>query len=368
MLEIEHLGKSFDGNAAVADFSVTVQDNEYLTLLGPSGSGKTTLLRLIAGLDQPDTGRVLLNGRDITATPTHTRTIGFVQQKYALFPHLSVRENVSFGLRNHYLNPVADDAEIKRRVDAMLEIVGLRGLGDRGVGQISGGQKQRVSLARTLVTEPKICLLDEPLGALDANLRERMTVELRDIRAALGISFMHVTGNEDEALGMGDRVIVLDKGRGIQIDRPDVVFGRPRTVRVARHVNNYNILSGQVEQGQFVCNGHRLDLPKGSDSAVNYVIGVDRVSVNTAEAQDATGHVSIQAKFIASEFMGSRVLYLFEGPDNAVFEVERHLSRENPVDYGRGEVVTLSWPVAEVLTYAKDGLLLHAPELTEVAA
>lgn len=368
MLEIEHLGKSFDGTAAVADFSVTVQDNEYLTLLGPSGSGKTTLLRLIAGLDKPDTGRVLLNGCDITATPTHTRTIGFVQQKYALFPHLSVRENVSFGLRNHYLNPVVDDAEIKRRVDAMLEIVGLRGLGDRSVGQISGGQKQRVSLARTLVIEPKICLLDEPLGALDANLRERMTVELRDIRAALGISFMHVTGNEDEALVMGDRVIVLDEGRGIQIDRPDVVFGRPRTVRVARHVNNYNILSGQVEQGQFVCNGNQFDMPEGSEAAVNYVIGVDRVSVNAPSGQDAENQVSIQARFIANEFMGSRVLYLFEGPDGGVFEVERHLSRENPVDYGHGEVATLSWAVADVLTYGKDGLLLYAPDLTEVAA
>ena len=249
MMALRGLGKSFDGKPAIVDFSLDVFDNEYLTLLGPSGSGKSTLLRLIAGLERPDAGSITLNGENITGLATHLRGLGFVQQNYALFPHLSVRDNVDFGLRHRLIDPITDEGELTRRTEAMLALVGLEGLSDRMVGEISGGQKQRVSLARTLITEPRICLLDEPLGALDANLRERMTVELRRIRATLGVTFLHVTGNEAEALAMGDRMIVLDQGRALQVDEPDRVFRAPANVSVAKFVNNYNILTGEAVAG-----------------------------------------------------------------------------------------------------------------------
>ena len=186
MMELIGLCKSFDGSPAILDLSLRVEDDEYLTLLGPSGSGKSTLLRVLAGLEKPEKGRIVLNGEDIVARPAHMRGLGIVQQNYALFPHMTVEQNVGFGLVHRAQSPVVDEKEVARRVAQTLELVGLQGLGGRMVGQISGGQKQRVSLARTLITEPKICLLDEPLGALDANLRERMTVELRKIREALG--------------------------------------------------------------------------------------------------------------------------------------------------------------------------------------
>ena len=182
----------------VNDASFDVNKGEMLVVMGLSGSGKSTLLRLIAGLEKPDAGSIFINGQNVVGMPPHQRGLGIVQQNYALFPHMTVQQNVEFGLRWREENPVTDEKELARRVGATLELVGLNGFENRGVGQISGGQMQRVSLARTLVTEPKVCLLDEPLGALDANLRERMTLELRRIRDTLGVSFLHVTGNEND--------------------------------------------------------------------------------------------------------------------------------------------------------------------------
>ena len=362
MMEMSGLEKSYDGRPAIADFSLAVRDDEYLTILGPSGSGKSTLLRLIAGLDRPDAGAITLHGEAITSKPSHMRGLGFVQQSYALFPHMSVRDNVAFGLRYRLIDPVQDENEVTRRTDAMLELVGLGDLGDRMVGQISGGQKQRVSLARTLVTEPKICLLDEPLGALDANLRERMTIELRHIRATLGVTFMHVTGNETEALTMGDRLIVLDQGRAIQVDSPDSVFNRPATVAVAKLVNNYNILPGAMHNGAFIHASSSLAVPPSSGAAGYYVIRFDHVVIGSMEDEAVADMASMPATFIASEFMGARVIYFFRRPDGEVFEVERHLSRDDPADYTQGEVCRLSWPLREVLLYDADGKLFAGAE------
>lgn len=361
MLELVDFGKSYDGVNAIQNVSFNVNEDEYLTLLGPSGSGKTVLLRLIAGLDRPDTGRIILNGQDITTMPTHLRGIGFVQQKYALFPHMSVRQNISFGLINHHSSPIRDEKKVNYLCDEMLDIVGLSGLADRGVGQISGGQKQRVSLARTLVTKPKLCLLDEPLGALDANLRERMTVELRDIRTTLGVSFIHVTGNEDEALGMGDRMIVLDKGCVIQIEEPNKLFAMPASVKVARHVNSYNILSGSTENNSFVFADYKLPIAAYAKNAAFYVVGIDKVTIEKVGSakRKAKDIASFEAKFVDAEFMGSRVVYQFELADGQIFEVERHLSRETPVDYKAGEVRCLSWKAADVLAFASDGGLIN---------
>ena len=362
MMELVGLSKSYEGKPAVSGVSLTVRDDEYLTLLGPSGSGKSTLLRLIAGLERPDSGAIRLNGEDLTLKPTHLRGLGFVQQNYALFPHMTTFDNVAFGLRNRLENPVTDEAEVGRRVNAMLELVGLTGLGERMVGQLSGGQKQRVSLARTLVTEPRVCLLDEPLGALDANLRERMTVELRRIREALGVTFLHVTGNEAEALAMGDRMIVLDRGRAVMVDEPDAVFAAPETVRVAKFLNTYNILPGESEGGAFFHANIELPLPAGAARAAHYAVRYDLASIVAPGDAPGPGEAHLPATFIAREFMGSRVVYFLHRPDGGVFEVERHLSRSDPVDYPKDAPVAVSWRVEDVLAFDAAGRRIEPQE------
>ncbi|WMS41348.1 ABC transporter ATP-binding protein [Acuticoccus sp. MNP-M23] len=356
MMELAGLTKRYGDNAALTDLSLTVADDEYLTLLGPSGSGKSTLLRLIAGLERPDAGRILIDGRDITAEPAHRRGLGIVQQNYALFAHMNVRDNIAFGLRFREDDPVTDAGEVDRRVTRMLGLVGLEGLGERMTNAISGGQKQRVSLARTLITEPRIILLDEPLGALDANLRERMTVELRRIRASLGVTFVHVTGNEAEALAMGDRMIVLDNGRTIMVDAPDNIFARPATTRVARFLNAYNVLEGHTERGTFHVAGRTLPLPPGIAEAAYYAVRYDMASISREGTPG--GAASLEGTFIASEFMGSRVIYMIKGPDGRIFEVERHLSRAYPENYTTGEPLTLHWSANDALAFDAAGDLI----------
>jgi ABC-type Fe3+/spermidine/putrescine transport system ATPase subunit len=358
MMELIALSKSFGDTVALSDVSLTIEDDEYLTLLGPSGSGKSTLLRLIAGLDRPDSGSIRMNGQDIVGLPPHQRGLGIVQQNYALFPHMTVQQNVEFGLRWREENPVTDETELGQRVGAMLELVGLSGFENRGVGQISGGQKQRVSLARTLVTEPKVCLLDEPLGALDANLRERMTTELRRIRDTLGVTFMHVTGNESEALAMGDRMIVLDQGRAVMIAEPDQVFNQPGSVRVAQVLNAYNILGGQMRDGGFEHAGNLLPLAAGADGATLYAIRYDAAKIVPKDHPSAL----MQATFVTSEFTGGGVTYFLRGPEG-VFEVERHLSRADPEVYSGGQTLGLVWDAKDTLVFDAQSVLIDTTEI-----
>jgi ABC-type Fe3+/spermidine/putrescine transport system ATPase subunit len=255
ILRLDGLTKRFGDRMALGDATFSVARGEYVAVLGPSGSGKTTLLRAIAGFEALDAGRIFLSGRDITTTPAHERGIGFVFQNFALFPHLSVLDNVAFGLRNGAKG--VRESEVLRRAREAIELVGLTGLEERGIGQISGGQKQRVALARTLVIRPKLVLLDEPLGALDANLRLRMRA-VRRIREQLGIPFLHVTGSETEALAMGDRLIVLDQGRIGQLGTPMEVYDRPASANVARFLNRYNVFDGALEGDFFTSAYGRL--------------------------------------------------------------------------------------------------------------
>ncbi len=367
MMELRGLSKTYDGKPAIVDVSLLVENDEYLTLLGPSGSGKTTLLRLMAGLDRPDSGQILLNGEEITHRPTHTRGLGFVQQNYALFPHMNVEDNVGFGLINRLVDPVTDSGELRRRVNEMLELVGLDGLGGRMVGQISGGQKQRVSLARTLITQPKVCLLDEPLGALDANLRERMTIELRKIREALGVTFFHVTGNESEAIAMGDRMIVLDEGSAVQVASPDHVFDSPATVRVARFLNAYNVISGATEDGFFKSGDLSMKLPVETYSASNVAVPFDTPTILSPDAETAATNAQVRAAFVASEFMGSKVVYFFRRLDGNMFEVERHLSSSDPETFESGQEVLLAWSAQDTLFFGPDGDLIQTHRMKGAA-
>ena len=242
-LSIRGVSKRYGDALAVRDVSLEVKPGQFLTLLGPSGCGKTTLLRLVAGFERPDAGSVSLSGQDVTSLPAHKRPVNTVFQQYALFPHRSVFGNVAFGLEVRGVPP----PETRARVEAALDLVRLSGLGARGVGEISGGQKQRVALARALVLEPEVLLLDEPMAALDPKLRHEMQVELKNLQERLGISFLFVTHDQDEALVMADRIAVMGHGRIEQLDGPEELYEKPRTRFVADFMGVANLFRGTVE-------------------------------------------------------------------------------------------------------------------------
>jgi putative spermidine/putrescine transport system ATP-binding protein len=238
-LRIQGVRKSYGHVVAVAGVDLTVEEGEFFTLLGPSGSGKTTLLRLIAGFERPDAGRIELGGRDVTSTPPYLRDTNTVFQDYALFPHMSVADNIGYGLRVKGVSKAARE----KRVQRALEMVRLEGLGQRRPNQLSGGQRQRVALARAVVNEPEVLLLDEPLGALDLKLRQEMQIELKQIQKDVGITFVYVTHDQEEALTMSDRLAVMSNGQIEQIGAPVDVYERPATEFVAGFIGISNVIT-----------------------------------------------------------------------------------------------------------------------------
>lgn len=249
LLELKNIKKSFTpGEDVLDDICLTVARGEFVTLLGSSGCGKTTTLRIIAGLEQTDSGSVWINGQDVTKLPPDKRDVNTVFQNYALFPHMNVAENIGYGLK---LRKVPR-GEIKKKVAQMLELVQLEGYEKRKPSELSGGQKQRVAIARALVNNPKVLLLDEPLGALDLQLRRAMQIELKHLQKKLGITFIYITHDQEEAINMSDRIAVMKDGRIEQIGTPDEIYNHPKTSYVATFVGNANILHGVAEsiQGQ----------------------------------------------------------------------------------------------------------------------
>jgi putative spermidine/putrescine transport system ATP-binding protein len=243
-IELRDTSRAFGAVVALDHVSLSVAPGEFFALLGPSGSGKTTCLRLVAGFDHPDEGRILLEGTDVTDVPPYERNVNTVFQDYALFPHMSVAENVAYGLRVRRIGA----AERRRRAIEMLELVRLGEFADRRPNQLSGGQKQRVALARALINQPKVLLLDEPLGALDLKLREEMQGELKGLQQRLGITFVFVTHDQGEALSMADRVAVFSQGRIEQLDTPRDLYARPRTAFVASFVGSANVVAGALAE------------------------------------------------------------------------------------------------------------------------
>jgi putative spermidine/putrescine transport system ATP-binding protein len=243
-IELEEATRAFGTVVALDRVSLTIAPGEFFALLGPSGSGKTTCLRLIAGFDVPDSGRVLLDGEDVTGVPPYDRNVNTVFQDYALFPHMTVAENVAYGLRVRKVAAV----ERRKRALEMLALVQLDDFGDRRPNQLSGGQKQRVALARALINRPRVLLLDEPLGALDLKLREEMQAELKGLQQRLGITFVFVTHDQGEALSMADRVAVFSRGRIEQLDTPRALYTRPRTAFVAGFVGSANVVAGELAE------------------------------------------------------------------------------------------------------------------------
>ena len=271
-LELKEIKKSFtEGEAVLDNISLEISKGEFITLLGSSGCGKTTTLRIIAGLEQPDAGSVWLDGREVTGLEPNQRDVNTVFQNYALFPHMNVAENIGYGLK---LKKVPK-SEIRKKVSQMLELVQLEGYEKRKPSELSGGQKQRVAIARALVNNPKVLLLDEPLGALDLQLRRAMQIELKHLQKKLGITFIYITHDQEEAINMSDRIAVMKDGRIEQIGTPDEIYNHPKTSYVATFVGNANILHGVAESIQ------------GQNAIVK--IGNDKVIVKLETSQQNTG-------------------------------------------------------------------------------
>ena len=256
IVELKNVSKSFDGELVLDHIDLDIYDNEFLTLLGPSGCGKTTTLRIIAGFEQADEGEVIFMGEEISAVPPHKRNVNTVFQRYALFPHLNVFENVAFPLREKKV----PKAEIEERVNEMLKLVALKGFEKRSVTSLSGGQQQRVAIARALVGKPKVLLLDEPLAALDLKLRKDMQQELKNIQKATGITFIFVTHDQEEALSMSDTVVVMSEGRIQQIGTPIDIYNEPKNAFVADFIGESNILDGvMLDDRKVSFAGHVFD-------------------------------------------------------------------------------------------------------------
>lgn len=256
VIELKNISKTFGDNVILKDFNLTIKKNEFLTLLGPSGCGKTTILRIIGGFEWPDKGRVIFNGKDITDDEPYQRKINTVFQKYALFPHLNVFDNVAFGLKIKKLSKKV----IENKVKQSLQLVGLNNFQNRNIDSLSGGQQQRVAIARALVNEPEVLLLDEPLGALDLKLRQDMQYELKKIQKQVGITFIYVTHDQEEALSMSDTIVVLNDGIIQQKDDPVSIYNEPKNAFVADFIGESNIIKGKmIEDYKVEFQGHVFD-------------------------------------------------------------------------------------------------------------
>ena len=292
IIELKNICKAFDGEQVLSNIDLFIHDKEFVTLLGPSGCGKTTTLRIIGGFENPDSGEIVFDGKSIADVPPYKRNVNTVFQKYALFPHLNVYENIAFGLR---ISKVKED-DIRRRVKEMLELVNLRGFERRNVTMLSGGQQQRVAIARALINHPKVLLLDEPLGALDLKLRKDMQNELKNIQHKTGITFVYVTHDQEEALSMSDTVVVMADGKIQQIGTPTDIYNEPVNAFVADFIGESNIIDGIMLQDYKVKFAGQIFecLDKGFDKneAIDVVVRPEDVDVVSPEKGMLTGVVT----------------------------------------------------------------------------
>ena len=292
LIELKGVSKSFDGEQVLKDINLDIHKKEFITLLGPSGCGKTTTLRLIAGFVTPDEGDVLINGKKVNDVPPYKRNVNTVFQRYALFPHLNVFENVAFGLR---LTKESDE-KIAERVKEMLKLVNLTGFEKRSVSNLSGGQQQRVAIARALINSPEVLLLDEPLGALDLKLRKDMQVELRNMQKKTGITFIYVTHDQEEALSMSDTVVVMADGKIQQIGTPEKIYNEPANAFVADFIGESNIVNGTMIRDYEVSFAKQTfkceDAGFAPDEPVDVVVRPEDIDIVPVEESMLTGKVT----------------------------------------------------------------------------
>jgi spermidine/putrescine transport system ATP-binding protein len=332
---IERVTKRFDDVVAVDDLSLEIERGSFFALLGPSGCGKTTTLRMIGGFEEPDEGAIYLGDQEVSGLPSYKRDVNTVFQSYALFPHLSIFENVAFGLRRKGTGK----AELTERVGRALELVALAGYEKRKPGQLSGGQAQRVALARALVNRPRVLLLDEPLGALDLKLRKQMQLELKQIQHEVGITFVHVTHDQEEAMTMADQIAVMNNGHIDQLGSPSELYETPRTAFVAGFLGVSNLILGDVKDGAVVTPaGIRIEVARlnGASGPVQIGVRPEKIHLNGDEPNRIPGRV------LESAYIGVATQYVVDTDVGRlmVFAQNTHGSAE-PV--GAGSPVTLTF-------------------------
>jgi spermidine/putrescine transport system ATP-binding protein len=346
-VSLQGVRKAFDGVVAVDGVSLEIPSGSFFALLGPSGCGKTTTLRMIGGFEEPDAGRIEIDGKDVVGTPPYRREVNTVFQSYALFPHLSIFENVAFGLRRRGV----EKRQVEGRVEEMLRLVGLAGVGRRRPRQLSGGQQQRVALARALVNRPQVLLLDEPLGALDLKLRKQMQLELKAIQHDIGLTFVHVTHDQEEAMTMADSIAVMNAGRIEQLGSPTELYERPATAFVAGFLGVSNLLRGTVTAPDRVRieAGDELSVPlEGRTGDVQVGVrpeklrlGPPREGENTLSGTvKETAYVGVATQYVVSTGAGDVVVYA------------QNSDRARPLS--PGDVALLSW--------SPDSTFVLAPE------
>ncbi len=298
IIELKNISKTYDDNTVLNNLSLDIKRNEFLTLLGPSGCGKTTTLKIIAGFEFADNGSVMFDDKEINNLPPNERQINTVFQKYALFPHMNIYENIAFGLKIKKL----PKKEIDLKVKEMLKLVALEGFENRSVDSLSGGQQQRVAIARALVNEPKVLLLDEPLGALDLKLRQEMQTELKKIQQKLGITFIFVTHDQEEALTMSDTIVVMNKGKIQQMGTPEDIYNEPKNSFVARFIGESNIFDGIMLEDYKVdfCNRVFECVDKGFNKNENIEVVIRPEDIKMVKAEEGM----LKGKVISSVFKG----------------------------------------------------------------
>ncbi len=304
LIDLKNISKEYDGVTVLDNINLYIRKKEFVTLLGPSGCGKTTTLRIIGGFETPTSGELLFEGKEISALPPYQRRVNTVFQNYALFPHLNVHDNIAFALKIKKMSR----AEIDKRVDAMLDLVNLKGYGKRHVDALSGGQQQRVAIARSLVNEPEVLLLDEPLGALDLKLRKEMQLELKNMQQRLGITFLYVTHDQEEALTMSDTIVVMRDGHILQIGDPKRIYDEPANAFVADFIGESNILRGTMVRDELVeFAGHEfpcVDFGFGEHAPVDVIIRPEDIMVVGEDVGQLVGTIqSVLFKGVHYEMM-----------------------------------------------------------------
>jgi spermidine/putrescine transport system ATP-binding protein len=361
-IHLEQVTKRFGETTAVDDLTLSIERGRFYALLGPSGCGKTTTLRMIGGFEDPTAGTVYLGGEEVTELPPYRRDVNTVFQSYALFPHLSVERNVSFGLERKKV----DRGEVRRRVDEALEMVQLSGYNKRKPAQLSGGQQQRVALARALVNRPRALLLDEPLGALDLRLRKQLQIELKRIQQEVGITFVHVTHDQEEAMTMADTIAVMSEGRIEQAGGAADLYERPRTEFVANFLGVSNLVDARLSASQNglatvqTHDGATLHVPSerigphGTD-AVRVGVRPEKVALSPAGAVVADGANVLRGRVLVASFLGVSIQYVVQaagGEELTVFA--QNVDGAEPESLGPGREVQLAWDPQHTFVVAKE--------------
>jgi putrescine transport system ATP-binding protein len=348
LVRFENVSRRFGGVAAVDELSLDIYAKEFFALLGPSGCGKTTLLRLLAGFERPDAGRILLEGRDIAATPPHRRPVNMMFQSYALFPHLTVAGNIAFGLRQEGMART----EIAARIDDMLALVRLEGLGRRRPDQLSGGQRQRVALARSLAKRPRVLLLDEPMAALDRKLREETQFELMELQSKLGTTFVIVTHDQAEAMTVAHRIAVMDRGRIVQAAPPAEIYEQPRSRWVAGFVGDVNLIEGVVVEADggvaTIADGagrrYRVVADVGEGAEVAIAVRPEKVRMQAGFLPGDAAN-AVCGRICDIGYLGGMSIYKVRLDDGVVVKAAvANVARTGGPAFSAGDEVWLSWP------------------------